>query len=620
MPSLVLPPTHRLDGANPYAAQSVLVGVVDSDPPQATDQEILVTAPAVTTCFDLLRSGGVADLPTPENRQQPVGTVLQIAATAVLAWAGEPGLDATAWRTHHPGRYVIPAQREELSRTCLAVASLALTQAVASDAGNGEAVVRDRLEKLAERAKHHVPALQTAAVEAACRRRGIPWRRITNRPPAYQLGDGARQCRLDLSVTSQTSRLATEIARDKRTANALLARFGLPVARQIGVTDAHSGWAAAQRIGPPVVVKPRQGNMGTSVSVGLSGENEVRAAVADAQRLDKTVLVESFLPGDDHRILVANGRIIAVSRRTPAHVEGDGRRSVRELVDAANADPRRSKSYRTLLMSIEIDDEAERLLAAKGLTQDSIPPAGEPVFLKSAANWTAGGITFDCTDRIHPDNAEMVRHAADIVGLDIAGVDLLIPDIARSFREVGGGICEVNYKPGILVHISADGLGERDIAGEIVETIQPDPRGGHLPTLIVCDPVDPDTVSIGVAQVLRDRWGMRVACHTKFALWLDGWPVAEAFVPVGSAYELAACNPRSDAAVLVADAEAIARGGLGANHVDVILAPDSASQQRLTAVAQTTGAELVSSVDPGVAAECLMQRATVGGSRLAHDA
>jgi len=607
---LTLGSIRKLHGVNSYSHRSVLLGAVECIPPAPDGSTPDIDPGSSKRCARFLRDAGLAELPNRFSGGLPAETAVQTVAMALMSWAGVPDIDLSEWMDGHPGRFAILGEPEPLARECAdaAISILSLFLGPAGTDGNG--LIRDRIAELDRLARKQLLPIQSGALADACRRRGIGWRRISAKPDIFQFGEGARQCRLDLSVSSGTGRLATEIASDKYLASSMLARFGLPVSQQIMVRDADAAWQAATRMGLPVVVKPRRGNMGKGVSVRLTSEEEVRAAVQRARRVSRDVIVETWLPGDDHRILVAGGRIVAVARRMPAHVVGDGRHNIRTLLDRENADPRRSKSYRTLLMTIEFDSKSEQLLAARGYDLYTVPPAGDIVLLKSAANWTAGGTTFDLTDRIHPENARMAIRATELIGLDIAGVDLLIPDIGRSFREVGGGICEVNFRPGILVHISAEGAADRDVAGDLIDAIYRDPRQGSIPTLVVCAETGGDALCGNIAKALRHTWGLRTACHTGRGLWLDDWPVSDGPPALRDAHELAVRDPTIDAAVLAATPQQILEQGLGLSQADIVVLPQGdgvapSERPRAEAIFRRAGAVVTEDADPDRCARAL---------------
>lgn len=609
---LILGSLKKLHGANLYFRQSVLVGVVNRKPSSPDNLTLEVDTVWLGRCVALLEDAGVTGLPDGFSEMLSLETVVQIVAMSLMSWVGAPDIDQSDWMDRHPGKLVISGVPEALARECADTAVLALSISMGPGGADPGGIVRERLNELRDLARKQLPPIQRGALAAACRKRGIGWRWISQTPAIFQLGEGSRQYRLDLSVSTGTSRLSTEIARDKFAASSMLARFGLPVSRQVVVSDGAEAWRAAQEIGLPVVVKPRKGNMGNGVSVYLTSEEQVRGAVRRARPISKEVIVETYLPGDDYRILVAGGRVIAVAKRMPAHVVGDGQSNIRELLDTENANPRRSKSYRTMLMTIVFDSESEQLLAARGYSLDSVPPDGDIVLLKSAANWTAGGTTFGYTDTIHPDNAEMVVRATEVIGLDIAGVDLLIPDISRSFREVGGGICEVNYRPSILVHISADEVGHRDVAGDMIDAVYRPPRHGRVPAMVVCVPSGGDELCIGVARELRETWGLRAACHTSQGLRLGGWPLSGGPGTPHDAFELAVCDPTVDAVVLAMDPRQILENGLGMSHADIAVIPvrDEDAQGPIgdvESIFRLAGATLFDSTDPAACARTLVE-------------
>ena len=294
----------------------------------------------------------------------------------------------------------------------------------------------------------------TRALVEAARRRGIPVQRL-NRQSLIQLGWGANQRRIRASVTGRTGLIAAESAGDKAEAKALMAAIGIPVARGEVVRSAEEALAASKRLRAPLVIKPLDGNHGRGVTTGLMTDAEVAAAFAEAARHGRRVMVEEQLPGRDHRVLVVDGQVVAVAERAPPTVVGDGVRTVAELVAGVNADPRRGEGHEAVLTRIRLDDApALDILARQGLTRDSVPESGRTVVLRSAANLSAGGVAIDRTAEIHPDNAAMARRAALAIGLDVAGIDLLAPDIGRSVRETGGGVVEVNAAPGLRMHLA----------------------------------------------------------------------------------------------------------------------------------------------------------------------
>jgi len=221
---------------------------------------------------------------------------------------------------------------------------------------------------------------------------------------------------------------------------------------------------AAKRIGFPVVLKPLAGNHGRGVSINLKTAEEVETGFNKAREHGRTIIVESYIEGFDHRLLVVNGELVAAAKREPGHVVGDGKHTIAELVDIVNEDPRRGVGHEKVLTRLELDHQAERLLTKLGYDQDTVPEEDEIVYLRSTANLSTGGTAVDVTDIIHPDNREMAIRSIKAIGLDIGGVDFLTNDISLSHREAGGAICEVNAGPGFRMHVAPSEGMPRDVA------------------------------------------------------------------------------------------------------------------------------------------------------------
>ena len=306
----------------------------------------------------------------------------------------------------------------------------------------------------------------TASLVRAAEDRDIPWQRL-NRYSLVQFGQGIYSKKIQATVTSETRNIAVEIASDKEETHILLGDLGLPVPRQRLVYSEEGAIRSAERIGFPVVVKPLNANHGRGVSINLADAEAVATAYAQARKHSRGILVESFIPGLDHRLLVVNGELVAASKRVPGHVVGDGKQTIAELVEEVNRDPRRGIGHEKVLTRLEFDHQAERLMALKGYDQSSVPPEGEVIYLRSTGNLSTGGTAVDVTDVIHPDNREMAQRAAKAIGLDVAGVDFLTEDISRSYREIGGAICEVNAAPGFRMHVAPSEGTPRDATRKI---------------------------------------------------------------------------------------------------------------------------------------------------------
>ncbi len=278
----------------------------------------------------------------------------------------------------------------------------------------------------------------TASLVKAAQARGIPFLRL-NDQSLVQLGHGKYQQRIQATVTGRTPHIAVELASDKEETNKILATLGLPVPKQELVQSEGQAVRAARRIGFPVVTKPYNGNHGRGISIRLTTDEEVAQGFAVAREHSRSVIVETFLEGDDHRLLVVNGELVAATRRTPGHVVGDGTRTIAQLVDIVNQDPRRGVGHEKVLTRIELDAQAREDDGPGRRVGWHRPAAGQVVYLRSTANLSTGGTATDVTDVIHPDNREMAERAVRAIGLDVGGVDFLSKDITESYRKIGGG-------------------------------------------------------------------------------------------------------------------------------------------------------------------------------------
>lgn len=423
------------------------------------------------------------------------------------------------------------------------------------------AVVSGDVALMVERA-----ASTRLAVEGA-RKRRIPVERL-NSMSLIQLGWGARQRRLRASVTDRTGLMAAESAGDKAEAKALLQGVGIPVARGVVVRTVEAAIEEARRLRPPWVLKPLAGNHGRGVTTGLITEDDLRRGFAEAVRHGPRVVLEEQLPGRDHRVLVVDGRVVAVAERVPPHVVGDGERSVRDLVEAVNADPRRGVGHEAVMTRIRLDEAAEALLGEQGLALDDVPAAGREVWLRTAANLSAGGTAIDRTDEIHPDNAAIARRAALTIGLDVAGIDLLAPDIGRSVRETGGGIVEVNAAPGLRMHLHPSEGTPRDVAGPILEMLYPRGSRARIPVLAVTGTNGKSTVGRMLAHIFRAE-GRTVGLTNTSGVYIGDERVAAGDASGPKSARMVLRDPTVEVAVLECARGGILREGLAFDRCDV---------------------------------------------------
>ena len=383
----------------------------------------------------------------------------------------------------------------------------------------------ERLILLAERSAFG-PSTQAILDEAALR--DIPSIRL-NEQSLVQLGHGIHQKRIRATMTSLTGSLGVDIASDKKLTNRLLAATGVPVPRSEVVRDADAAVAAAGRIGYPVAVKPLDGNHGRGVMLNLADGEAVRAGfgVARAESRAGAVVVESYLVGNDYRCLVIGGVLRAVAQRVPAHVDGDGTHSIAELVEITNADPRRGIGHEKVLTRIKVDEESIAYAREQGFEMADVPPRSQRVYLKRTGNMSTGGISIDRTEEAHPENVEIAELAAQVVGLDIAGIDLVCPDVGQPVRETGGGIVEVNAAPGFRMHTNPTEGEPQYVAKPVIDSLFPVGASSRIPIVAVTGSNGKTTTARMIAHIMKGM-GRKVGLTSTDGIYVDGRIVRKA--------------------------------------------------------------------------------------------
>ena len=407
----------------------------------------------------------------------------------------------------------------------------------------------------------------TMSLVRAAEERGIPWLRL-NQQSLVQLGHGKYQQRIQATVTGRTPHIAVELASDKEETNKILGSLGLPVPRQELVTSQTDALKAARKLGGPVVLKPYNGNHGRGITINVTGDDEIRAGFEAAREHSRSVIVETYLAGDDHRLLVVNGELVAATRRTPGHVVGDGRRTVAELVEVVNGDPRRGVGHEKVLTKLKLDREAELMLERMGYGADSVPPAGEVVPLRSTANLSTGGTATDVTDIIHPDNRAMAERAVRAIGLDVGGVDFLSTNIAESYKSIGGGICEVNAAPGFRMHIAPSEGTPRDAAGPVIDMLFPPGTPSRVPIAAVTGTNGKTTTARMLAHIAKMA-GYTPGLTTTDGVYIDGQRTVEGDMTGPVSARMVLADPQIDLAVLETARGGLVRSGMGVTEVDV---------------------------------------------------
>ncbi|GAA2515753.1 cyanophycin synthetase [Pilimelia columellifera] len=430
------------------------------------------------------------------------------------------------------------------------------------------------LARLRRQHEHDAFGPSTAAVGAAARRRGIPVERVDGLS-LLRLGQGVRRRLVWAAMTDATSAVGVDLAGDKELTRRMLAAAGVPVAEGGRAATPREALTLHERLGSPVVVKPVAGRQGIAVHLDVDGPDKLLAAFASAVAHGGEVVVERQLTGRDFRVLVVGGRMIAAAERVAAHVIGDGQATVEQLVDRANADPRRGEGHGRELTRLAIDDVCARVLAEQGHRPDTTPAAAETVWLRRNANLSTGGASHDVTDVVHPAVAALCERVAAVLGLDVAGVDLRVPDISVPLPPVvdgaptRSGVVEVNAAPGLRMHLAPATGRPRDVGAAIVDQLFPDPNDqGRIPTVAVTGTNGKTTVSRLTAHLLAGT-GRRVGLTTTDGVYLGGQLVrrSDATGPVSARMVLD--DPTAQAAVLETARGGIMRRGLGYDWTDV---------------------------------------------------
>lgn len=325
----------------------------------------------------------------------------------------------------------------------------------------------------------------TEAIVKEAEARDIPWMQLSTRA-MIQLGYGRYQQRVQATLSSKTGILGVELACDKEGTKQILGDLGVPVPRGTVISYLDELQDAVETLGGfPIVIKPLDGNHGRGITIDINSWELAEEAYDAAKAISQGVIVERFYRGRDHRVLVIGGKVVAVAERVPAHVVGDGHATIDQLIQQTNEDPRRGEGHDNLLTRIEVDRTSWDLLDRQGYTLETVLPAGDICYLRATANLSTGGIAIDRTDDIHPDNVWLAERIARIIGLDIAGIDIVTTDISMPLRQVDGVVVEVNAAPGLRMHICPSEGIARNVAEPILNMLFPTGRPARVPIVAI---------------------------------------------------------------------------------------------------------------------------------------
>jgi cyanophycin synthetase len=420
--------------------------------------------------------------------------------------------------------------------------------------------VHERVAELRRLYERNSLGPSTRSIVDAAVKRGIPYIRLDDLN-LVQLGYGSNAKKIQATIASTTRYMGVEIAGDKDITKTILGFHGVPVPSGDSTRHLDTAIRIAKRIGWPVVVKPLDASHGRGIVTNIHDQEELRIAFEDAKQYRTSVVVERFLEGHDFRLLVIDHKFIAAAQRVPAHVIGDGEHTIAQLVELANQDQRRGEGHEKVLTRIKIDGATERLLALRHLTVDSVPELGQMVALKTTANLSTGGTSIDVTDRVHPANIELAERISELVGLDIAGIDVVAPDVETPIAENGGGIVEVNAAPGFRMHLAPTEGKSRPVGDAVVDMLFPPGVPSRIPIITITGTNGKTTTARLCAHIAKMA-GKTVGLTTSDGIYIRNQLVQKGDTTGPNSAQVVLRDPAVDFAVLETARGGILRAGV----------------------------------------------------------
>lgn len=494
-----------------------------------------------------------------------IGHVIEHIALEIQTLAG---MDCGFGRTRGTGvegvYNVVFSYMEEKVARYAAKASVRIAEALIAGT---EYNLEDDIQAMRELREEERLGPSTGSIVDEAVSRGIPYIRL-NRHSLVQLGYGVNQTRIQATVTSNTSNIGVEIACDKEETKNLLEAHNIPIPRGTIVYDEDDLQAAITRIGYPIVTKPINGNHGRGATINITNWEEAKAALESAKKHSKSVIAEKFITGFDHRLLVIDHKFVAGAKRTPAAVTGDGKSSIKELIEKVNSDPRRGYGHEKVLTAIKIDDNTLNILKENNLSLDDVLPDGQVQYLKATANLSTGGTATDVTEIVHPYNVFMAERISRIIGLDICGIDIMTPDISVPLNENGGAVLEVNAGPGFRMHIApTEGL-PRNVAEPVVDMLYPPGKSSMIPIIAVTGTNGKTTTTRLIAHMVKSM-GYKVGFTTTDGIYIQNRLMMQGDCTGPWSAEFILKDPTVDFAVLETARGGILRSGLGFKTCDI---------------------------------------------------
>ncbi|MCB0706998.1 MAG: cyanophycin synthetase [Saprospiraceae bacterium] len=418
--------------------------------------------------------------------------------------------------------------------------------------------------------------------------RGMPWIRL-NKYSLCQIGYGVNQKRIQATVSSDTSSIGVEIACDKEDTKHLLQEAEIPVPKGEIIRTERGLEDAIEYIKYPVVIKPINGNHGRGITINIKSWEEALGGFKAAKAVSNSVIVEKYITGDDYRLLVIDYKLVAAAKRTPAHIIGNGKSNIQELIDEVNSDPRRGYGHEKVLTMITVNDMTKNLIAAKDYTLETVLPKGEILNLKDTANLSTGGTATDVTDIVHPDNIFMAERISRVIGLNICGIDLMTTDISKPVSETGGAVLEVNAGPGFRMHLApTDGL-PRNVAAHVVDMMYPPGSTSRIPIVAITGTNGKTTTTRLIAHMVK-MMGHKVGYTTSDGIYIQNHMLQKGDCTGPASAEFVLKDPTVDFAVLETARGGLLRAGLGFHHCDVAIvtniAPDHLGLRGINTVEQ----------------------------------
>jgi cyanophycin synthetase len=505
-------------------------------------------------------AGGLFSLPP----GQVLGELLMVTALELQQRADMPCHYGEVMPTGKPGEFQVAfAYCEEPCGESAGRSAVELLEALIAGNPVDTAPVIEQLRCLREQV---ALGPSTGSLVQEARRRHIPVLRLDD-GAYFQLGYGARQQRIEATISSRTNSIAVDKAGDKHATKQLLSDAYVPVPKGTVLRHVENLPAAIEEIGFPIVVKPLDGHQGQGASINVRTPDAAREAFAKAKLYSTRVVVERHIHGNDFRALVIDYKFIAAARRTPASVTGDGLHTIAQLVEEVNRDPLRGEGHSNVLTKITIDQSTLDLLARKGYTLDTVPKEGEDVWLKATANLSTGGTAEDVTARVHPENIRLFERIARIIGLDICGIDLMASDLVTPITRNGGAVIEVNAAPGFRMHLQPAYGTPRNVAAPVIDMLFPDGEDGRIPIVAVTGTNGKTTTTRLIAQMAR-QGGFNTGLTTTDGIYLNDDLIHRGDCSGPASAQAVLKDPAIDFAVLECARGGILRSGLGFDACD----------------------------------------------------